>query len=435
MARPGDLGVSFLFAGGEGMPSDEGPARGAGESGAPAAADAVRPCVLIPVYNHAATLMDVVRAARRHVPVLVVDDGSTDGADALLAAEPGIAFLRLPRNEGKGAALRAGFARAAEMGYTHAITMDADGQHLADDLPAFAEACRRDPAVFWVGIRDLKGSGAPRVRRFTNAFSNFWFWVETGLAFSDTQCGFRCYPLAMTRHLAVRSGRYAYELEMLVRAAWSDVPLRPVPVRVDYLRPQSQRSHFHPAADFLRISLLNTRLVIQAFFLPRLVRALQSRRELEGQPFGRRARMLARLVFTENADTPGRLAGSVGLGLFCGIAPIWGFQMMTAAVLAHAARLNKAIAMAASNISVPVLIPFILFASFCLGHLLFTGETLAFTREELARVTSWSVLKALGEYVAGSLALAAGVSAAGAGLTYGIAALVHARRRAAARNP
>jgi uncharacterized protein (DUF2062 family) len=402
---------------------------GAAPDGAPADGGAVRPCVLIPVYNHASTLMDVARAARAHFPVIVVDDGSTDGAKDRLAAEPGITAVILPRNGGKGAALRAGFDRAAELGFTHAITMDADGQHATDDIPALAEACRREPGALWVGVRDLKGAGAPRRRRMTNAFSNFWYWAETGLAVPDTQCGFRCYPLAVTRRLSVRSGRYAYELEMMVIAAWAGVPVRTVPVRVDYGRPQSQRSHFRPVTDFLRISRLNARLVTQALLLPRPLRALRARRELEGLPFSRRLLTMARLFFSENAGTPGRLSASVGLGLFCGIAPIWGFQMLTAAVLAHALRLNKAVALAASNISVPVLLPFILFASLFVGHLVVAGEALRLSREELERLASGPLLRALGEYVVGSLILAAAAAAAGAALAYGVASWAARRSR------
>ncbi len=393
-----------------------------------AGAAPVRPCVLISVYNHAATLMAVVRAAGAHVPVIVVDDGSMDGAKALLEAEPGITAVFLPCNRGKGAALRAGFDRAAELGFTHAITMDADGQHDAGDIPAFVEACRREPGAFLVGVRDLKGAGAPLVRRMTNAFSNFWYRVETGLALPDTQAGFRCYPLAMARGLAIRSGRYAYELEVLVRAAWTDMPVRTVPIRVDYGRPQSQRSHFRPVVDFLRISRLNNRLVLQAFFLPRPVRALLSRRELEGLPFFRRMGRMALLFFTEHADTPGRLAGAVGLGLFCGIAPIWGFQMLTAAVLAHALRLNKAVALAASNVSLPLLLPFILFGSLFLGHWVWTGEPLRLSWEEVRGLSREQLLQGLGEYVVGSLILAALVAAVGMAVT-----LVLASRRRGAR--
>jgi len=379
---------------------------------------AVRLCVVIPVYNHGGTLRDVVRAARAHFPVIVVDDGSTDGAGGLPEAEPGVEAVRLPENRGKGAALRAGFDRAAALGFTHAITMDADGQHEAGDLPALAAASRREPGALVVGVRHLRAAGAPRLRRMTNAFSNFWFWAETGLALPDTQCGFRCYPLALTRRLAVRAGRYAYELELLVRAAWGDVPLRTVPVRVDYGRPQSQRSHFRPLRDFLRISALNARLVTESFVLPRPLRALRARRELDGVPFGRRARTMARLFFTEHAATPGRLAASVGLGLFCGIAPIWGFQMLAAAVLAHALRLNKAIALAASNVSFPLLLPFILFGSLWLGHWAATGEALRLAWAEVRGLTQDRLVQTVGEYLAGSLMLATLAALAGGAVAY-----------------
>jgi uncharacterized protein (DUF2062 family) len=137
---------------------------------------------------------------------------------------------------------------------------------------------------------------------------------------------------------------------------------------------------------------------------------------------------MTRLFFTEHADTPARLAGAVGLGLFCGIAPIWGFQMLTAAVLAHILRLNKAVALAASNISVPVLLPFILFGSLFAGHLVLTGEALRLSLEEFGQPASGPLLRALGEYVVGSLVLAAAAAVAGAALTFGLASWAAARR-------
>jgi uncharacterized protein (DUF2062 family) len=410
--------------------SDDAPTGTAGPAPAPeGGARDVHPCALIPVYNHAATLMDVVRAARKHLPVIVVDDGSTDGAAGLLAAEPEITAVVLPQNRGKGAALRAGFAKAAELGYTHAITLDADGQHHADDLPAFIDGCRRNPGTFWIGARDLKAEGAPRLRRMTNAFSNFWYWVETGTALPDTQTGFRGYPLEMTRRLAVRAERYAYELEMLVRAAWAGVPIACLPIRVEYGGDAERRSHFRPATDFLRISRLNARLLAQAFFLPGPLRALLSRGGLEGMSFRQRLGTMIRHILAEHAGAPGRLAGSVGLGLFCGIAPIWGFQMLVAAVLAHALRLNKAVALVASNVSMPLLLPFILFASLFLGHLILAGEVLQPSWEAVRALTLEQALQGLGEYVAGSLLLAAAAGFLGAAVTFAAASVAAARRR------
>jgi uncharacterized protein (DUF2062 family) len=137
---------------------------------------------------------------------------------------------------------------------------------------------------------------------------------------------------------------------------------------------------------------------------------------------------MARLFFSEHADTPGRLASAVGLGLFCGIAPIWGFQMLAAAVLAHALRLNKAIALAASNISVPILLPFILYGSLFLGHLARTGEPLRLSWEEIRGLTHERLLVVLGEYLAGSLMLAAGAAVLGGAGAY---VLASRRRRPA----
>src|SRR5580693_6031043 len=118
-------------------------------------------CIVIPCYNHSSTLAAVVADARKFCPILIVDDGSTQPLPAL----PDCEIVRLPENTGKGAALRAGFARAAELGYTHVITMDADGQHYAEDLPKFLEAVNAQPESLIVGVRDLAAAGCPGHRQ------------------------------------------------------------------------------------------------------------------------------------------------------------------------------------------------------------------------------------------------------------------------------
>ena len=185
---------------------------------------APRICVLIPVFNHGLTVGQVVRGAQAAFPVLVVDDGSTDDTPAILAREPGLVLLTLPCNQGKGAALRAGFGRAGELGFTHVITLDADGQHPIQALGQFAAACRARPEALIVGVRNLGQAGAPWARRASNALSNFWFRFETGLRLTDTQCGYRVYPLVAVNCLRATSERYAFELEVLVRAAWAGIP-------------------------------------------------------------------------------------------------------------------------------------------------------------------------------------------------------------------
>jgi glycosyltransferase involved in cell wall biosynthesis len=221
-------------------------------------------CVVVPVYNHGGTVMQVVRESQRMFPVIVVDDGSTDQGPAVLSRERGIILLTLPANRGKAAALRIGFAKAAEAGFTHAITIDADGQHAADSLADFAFACQEQPDALVVGVRDLKAANAPWVRRLANMLSAFWFRFETGLCLSDTQCGYRAYPLAVTKALRVNSERYAFELEILVRAAWAGVPLRTQSVQADYAAATSRLSHFQPVNDLFRIFRLHARLAAQA---------------------------------------------------------------------------------------------------------------------------------------------------------------------------
>jgi uncharacterized protein (DUF2062 family) len=143
-----------------------------------------------------------------------------------------------------------------------------------------------------------------------------------------------------------------------------------------------------------------------------------------GVPRGQRFRTIARHLFTENAQTPGRLATSVGLGLFCGIAPIWGYQMLVAALLAHRLRLNKAIAVTASNISFPLAAPFILAGGLILGHWLRTGQFVEFAPETVVRQIPYY----LWDWVAGSLVLATLVAVLGGAAGYWIARTVMPRR-------
>jgi len=226
-------------------------------------------CVVVPVYNHGRTVQQVVRESQRTFPVIVVDDGSTDQGPTTLAEATGITLVTLPSNRGKGAALKAGFAKAAQAGFTHAITIDADGQHAAESLADFAAACCKQPEAFVVGVRDLKAAGAPLARRLSNALSTFCFKLETGVRLPDTQCGYRVYPLAPTRSLRVKAERYAFELEILVKAAWAGIPLRPQPVQADYTAATSRLSHFHPVRDFLRIFRVHSRLAAQALLMLR----------------------------------------------------------------------------------------------------------------------------------------------------------------------
>ena len=217
-------------------------------------------CAVIPTYNNGGTVADVVRGVlRQGLPVIVVDDGSADGTAGRLEGLD-IQILRHPVNRGKGRALRTGLEAARALGYRFALTIDADGQHDPADIPALVAAAGERTLV--VGSRNIAAEGMPSGSTFANRFSNFWFTVQTGRRLSDTQTGYRVYPLEDLPSLRLLTARYEAELTLLVFSAWKNLRLVPVPVRVYY--PEDRVSHFRPFADFFRISVLNTVLCVLA---------------------------------------------------------------------------------------------------------------------------------------------------------------------------
>lgn len=222
-------------------------------------------CVVIPTFNNAGTLARVISQAQNYCSdVIVVNDGSTDGTDALLQQTEGITVVAYPDNRGKGHALKKGFRKAQEMGFAYAVTMDADGQHIASDIALLLQANKAHPGALIVGARDLEGVERSRGSNFANKFSNFWFFIQTGRHLPDTQTGFRLYPLRKLYGLSLLTARYEAELELLVFASWHGVKLVSTPVNVYYPPKDERVSHFRPAMDFARISLLNTVLCFLA---------------------------------------------------------------------------------------------------------------------------------------------------------------------------
>lgn len=222
-------------------------------------------CAVIPTYQNAKTLLKVVADVHRVVDtVFVVDDGSNDGTAALLDKATGNKrpekVLTHPKNCGKGAALKTGLTYARQQGFRYAVTVDADGQHRADDIPALLKAVEEEPDALAIGSRGLQHENMPAKSTFANRFSNFWFALQTLQRLPDTQSGLRVYPLRRLHGLRWMSARYEAELTLLVFSAWAGVKLLPVPVSV-YYPPRDQRvTHFRPGRDFTRISVLNTLL-------------------------------------------------------------------------------------------------------------------------------------------------------------------------------
>lgn len=357
--------------------------------------------VLMPTYNNASTLLQVIAAVRRFADdILVVNDGSTDETAALLASQPDVHVIAYERNRGKGYALKTGLREAARLGYAYAITIDSDGQHYADDIAVFVEAAEQSPNTLFVGARNLQADNMPSKNTFANKFSNFWYWAETGIKLTDTQSGFRLYPLAGLADTHFITSRYEFEVEVLVRAAWKGIKVANVPIKVYYPPADERVSHFRPARDFTRISILNTYLVLVALLVYYPWRFLHALTWTNIKRF-------VRNNITHSPESNLRMSLAIGWGVFCGILPAWGYQMWIALAVAQVARLNKVLAVVASNISIPPMIPFILFGSYVVGcQLLGNPVSLLFSE-----VTFDSVMVNLWQYVLGAcvLAVVAGV--------------------------
>lgn len=359
--------------------------------------------VLIPTYNNAGTLLQVIDDVRRYAnDIMVVNDGSTDNTADLLATQSDLRVIAYERNRGKGYALKRGLREAARIGYAYAITIDSDGQHYANDIAVFVEAAERSANTLFVGARNLQAENMPSQNTFANKFSNFWFWAETGTHLADTQSGFRLYPLAEITKMHFITSRYEFEVEVLVRAAWKGLKVENVPIKVYYPHADERVSHFRPLRDFTRISILNTYLVLVAllvYYPWRFVHALT----------WTNIKQFVRNNITHSPESNLRMSLSVGLGVCCGILPAWGYQMWIALAVAQVTKLNKVLAVVASNISIPPMIPFILFGSYATGCWLLGNQISLLFNE----ITFENAMINLWQYVLGAcvLALAAGVCA------------------------
>ena len=285
---------------------------------------------LVPVYNHHQAVGVVVAQLRAvGASVLVIDDGSTDGSHAV-AEQAGGTVHRLHRNCGKGEALRTGLALASSLGYQHAVSVDADGQH--PTAAALRLACAAgSPTTILVGCRDMQL--APRVSRFGRWWSNLWVWLCCGAWVGDSQSGLRAYPLPNATRLAVRAGHYAWEVEVLVRAVWAGLSVEHLPVPVIY--PPDRVSHFHAARDNLRTAWAFFRLSLRRFWP-------WHERLAMGTPRRWRQILGGNLA-------PAKTAQACALGAALGIAPLPGMQMMLCIALAWRWRLNIPLTVLISN--------------------------------------------------------------------------------------
>ena len=352
--------------------------------------------VIVPTYNNRGTIADVISGLKEYSSdIMIVNDGSTDDTLDILNGIEDIQVQSYQVNKGKGYALKYGLGKAYEQGFRYAITIDADGQHFADDLPVFIDRIEEVPDSLLIGARNLTADNMPGKNTFANKFSNFWYKVETGQELSDTQSGYRLYPLDKIQNIHFFTSRYEFEVEIIVRAAWRGVNVENVPIKVYYPPVEERVSHFRPFHDFFRISILNTVLVLYAFLIWYPWRFIHLLTWENIKTF------FSKHVF-HSKESNIRMAASMGWGIFCGIMPLWGYQMVFAALMAHLMKLNKIVALVFSNISIPPMIPFILYGSVWMGaHILGESVAITFTDISLEKVS-----QSLVQYLVGSFSLA-----------------------------
>lgn len=341
-------------------------------------------------------VLDMVLEYTRNI--IVVNDGSDDQTDDILKKYTGISILTHSENKGKGMALRMAFKHAIHSGYKYGITIDSDGQHFVKDLDVFIDKLSTSPGSIMMGSRNMKQESIPGTSNFGNRFSNFWFLVETGISLPDTQSGFRLYPLHLMKDMKFYTARFEFEIEVLVRSAWKNIEIIPLPVSVYYALGKERVSHFRPFTDFMRISVLNALLVIISIFY------IWPRKFLAGLTGKKNLReRLREQLFAPN-ETIGLKSFSVAFGIFMGIVPIWGFQLIGAIFIAIILKLNKPLVIIAANISIPPMIPLIIYLSYKAGAYGMGRNTaqLEFSRN----ITIESIRDNFTQYVYGSFLLA-----------------------------
>ena len=365
--------------------------------------------MLIPTYNNAQFLSAVIEDVLQYTnDLIIVNDGSTDDTNYILQSFDNQATtLNFPKNEGKGIALYRGFQEAQKMGYDYVLTMDSDSQHRPSDIPIFFEKLKDHPNHLLLGTRNFNQENMPSKNGFANKFANFWYQIMTGLSLPDTQTGYRMYPLNPLMEINFYTTKYEFEMEALVRLTWREVLPVQVPIDV-YYPPQGVRvTHFRPGVDFMRIFVLNTILVAIGLLWERPKKFF---RNLKKKSF----KEAWRTYILDNEESNVKLAASIGLGVFLGIAPFWGAQILLIIFFAKLLRLNTAIALVAGHISIPPMIPLIFIGSYRLGGQIL-GQSTALSLEKIKSVLTaqeglWTSINLLfadiWQYVIGAFGLA-----------------------------
>ena len=311
------------------------------------------------MHNNGTTVQSVAQRCRQHVPgVLVVDDGSTDADVAQLFAGTDITVLSHETNQGKGAALRTAVSYLQDQGAAWMITIDGDGQHDPEDIPLFLEALAAHPDSILVGARDFTSDSIPSGSRFGRKFSNMWIRLESGASVSDSQSGFRAYPLKHLTRMPLRGDRYEFEVEILTRAVWHGLTLIDVPIHVWYPDKTEERTtSFRAWQDNARISLTHARLVGRRLLpLPHRQIVKKPADTITPKQLLTHPRKTIMQVL-KDSTTPQELAMAAVVGTLLAVLPLIGCHTIAILYFARRLRLNLVMALNIQHLYMPPVVP------------------------------------------------------------------------------
>lgn len=376
-----------------------------------------RHVVVAPIFNHDRTVGGVLAALEEYgVSIIVVNDGSTDGTAAVLERwlnDTGVApdglkhVLTHTTNKGKAAALRTGFAYAAQLGFTHAATIDTDGQHDPADLRGLLGVSDAHPDGLVIGARVRQGSHAPFASRIGRAVSNWLVWIESGVLVTDSQSGMRVYPLSQMSALSGVASRYGFETEVLARAGWLGVPVIESPIRCIYKVPGGRTTHFRLGSDTFASVRMHARLLARAH-LPGPARASAPGPVTTGTIPGRLARWFSprrlRRMAQGDSEARERLAASIGVGLLMATLPVYGIKTVACLWASNRFRLHPLAVIGTSSLSTPPLGLAFAAVSILCGGLVLHGELPDLSGISLEQAMQWTTVNALlAEWLIGSV--------------------------------
>ncbi|MFH2057510.1 MAG: DUF2062 domain-containing protein [Pseudomonadota bacterium] len=309
--------------------------------------------IVIPLYNHGKTIKEVIRQCLCfHDDILVIDDGSTDLPEDIFD-DCDITLIRHEKNLGKGSAIMTAAKEAVKRGMTHIVTIDADLQHHPEDFLLFKQAILEDPTALYVGKRDFSSPLIPRLSKFGRQFSNFWYRVQTGHSIGDAQSGFRAYPLFVLEGLKLSQTHFSFEVEVLVKSSWAGVNVRDLDISVYYPAKEERVSHFRLIKDNARLTHVNILLTLRSF-LPIRFKKLIQKKEVTFSIF-KPAQSIR--YFLLNEVSPFTIAISAAMGVFLGTLPLIALHMLSILLVAGFFKLNKIVALGASQICMPPFVP------------------------------------------------------------------------------